>query len=300
MAGRESVPAWANPNQSGAASVVSGGIGGGGGAGAASQQGGGGGPPSAEDHESELFRPYSTLDEPVSETIMRDVRAVASKLRIVLSPLNQQSSNLFSAAAYGLVSTVDQGGGATSSSSPGDANGASAATTTAGPSNSSSDQQQHQQLSDVDRQMINELKDWDLWGPLVLCLTLAVTLSFKAPTNQSSMVFAAVFCAVWIGSTVVTVNAQLVGGTISFFQSVCVLGYSIFPLTLSALVIGIIRIVIDTWAWIDLIIIAVGFAWAIRTSSLFVSIYVKPERRFLALYPVFFFYVFLSWMIFLF
>jgi protein YIPF6 len=298
MAGRESVPAWANPNQS-AATTAGGGIGGG--AGAASQ---GGGPPSAEDHESELFRPYSTLDEPVSETIMRDVRAVASKLRIVLSPLNpQQSGSLFSAAAYGLVSTVDQGGGASSSSSsssPGDANGASAAATTAGPSSSSSDPHQHQQLSDVDRQMINELKDWDLWGPLVLCLTLAVTLSFKAPTNQSSMVFAAVFCAVWIGSTIVTVNAQLVGGTISFFQSVCVLGYSIFPLTLSALVIGIIRIVIDTWAWIDLIIIAVGFAWAIRTSSLFVSIYVKPERRFLALYPVFFFYVFLSWMIFLF
>jgi protein YIPF6 len=296
MAGRESVPAWANPNQPAAAAhPAGGGIGGG----AASSQGGG--PPSAEDHESELFRPYSTLDEPVSETIMRDVRAVASKLRIVLSPLNQSSSgSLFSAASYGLVSTVDnqqQGGTAASSSSSspsssGDTNGATPA--------SSDPQQQQQQLSDVDRQMINELKDWDLWGPLVLCLLLAVTLSFKAPTNQSSMVFAAVFCAVWIGSTVVTINAQLVGGTISFFQSVCVLGYSIFPLTLSALVIGIIRIVINTWAWIDLIIIAVGFAWAIRTSSLFVSIYVKPERRFLALYPVFLFYVFLSWMILLF
>lgn len=290
MAGRESVPAWANPNQAANATPA------GSATTAAAQR-----PSSAEDHESELFRPYSTLDEPVSETIMRDVRAVASKLRIVLSPLNRSPGNaaggLFSAAAYGLVSTVDQqqqqqqGGGGSSSSGDANANGATATPEA---------QQQQGQLSDVDRQMINELKDWDLWGPLVLCLLLAVTLSFKAPTNQSSIVFAAVFCVVWAGSTVVTVNAQLVGGTISFFQSVCVLGYSIFPLTLSALVIGVVRIVIDTWAWIDLIIIAVGFVWSIRTSSLFVSIYVKPERRFLALYPVFLFYVFLAWMILLF
>jgi protein YIPF6 len=61
-------------------------------------------------------------------------------------------------------------------------------------------------------------------------LSLAVILSFKAPTNQASLVFAAVFCLVWFGSTVVTINAQLLGGSISFFQSLCVLGYSIFPL----------------------------------------------------------------------
>jgi len=49
------------------------------------------------------------------------------------------------------------------------------------------------------------------------------------------MVFAAVFVIVWFGAAAVTVNAQLLGGTISFFQSVCILGYCVFPLTLSAL-----------------------------------------------------------------
>jgi hypothetical protein len=288
-------PAWANPNPTnrdgqpptqGASSAS---------------------PASAEEHLTELFRPYSTLDEPVRETIMRDVSAVASKLRIVLSPL-QNGSNLLSATTYGLVSTFDQGGGSgggdgSSSHGADAANGAAGAGGTGLGSGTAAvvdHRQQTQQLSPVDQQMISSLKDWDLWGPLVLCLLLAVTLSFKAPPHQSSPVFAAVFCVVWIGSTVVTINAQLLGGTISFFQSVCVLGYSLFPLTLSALVVGLFRIFFNTWWWLDLIVIAIGFVWSIRTSSMFIGLYIKPERRFLALYPVFFFYVFVSWLILLF
>jgi hypothetical protein len=36
-----------------------------------------------------LTQPYSTLDEPVRETIMRDVRSVASKIKVVLLPLKK-------------------------------------------------------------------------------------------------------------------------------------------------------------------------------------------------------------------
>jgi hypothetical protein len=37
----------------------------------------------------DLMAPVSTLDEPVLETIMRDVRSVYSKLRVVLLPLDR-------------------------------------------------------------------------------------------------------------------------------------------------------------------------------------------------------------------
>ena len=47
-------------------------------------------------HEAELFAPLSTLDEPIRETIMRDVRSVASKLKVVLLPM-ERSVRLFSA-----------------------------------------------------------------------------------------------------------------------------------------------------------------------------------------------------------
>jgi hypothetical protein len=42
--------------------------------------------------ESEFFAPLSTLDEPVRETIMRDVRSVASKLKVVLLPMERSVS----------------------------------------------------------------------------------------------------------------------------------------------------------------------------------------------------------------
>ena len=61
-----------------------------------------------------------------------------------------------------------------------------------------------------------------------------MTLGFKANQQNASIVFAAVFVVIWCGAAAVTLNAQLLGGNISFFQSVCILGYCVFPLTLSA------------------------------------------------------------------
>ena len=69
-----------------------------------------------------------------------------------------------------------------------------------------------------------------------MCLMLSTTLSLTAPGSSASLVFAAVFVIVWCGAAMVTVNAQLLGGSISFFQSVCILGYCVFPLTISAIV----------------------------------------------------------------
>ena len=59
-----------------------------------------------------------------------------------------------------------------------------------------------------------ELKNWDLWGPLLLCIVLAVTLSMKSGGSDqgSNDVFGTVFCVVWVGAVFVTINAQLLGG----------------------------------------------------------------------------------------
>ncbi|RYH07340.1 hypothetical protein EON65_41845 [archaeon] len=108
----------------------------------------------------------------------------------------------------------------------------------------------------------------DLWGPLLVCLLLSIILSLTAPADSASIVFAAVFVIVWFGAAAVTINAQLLGmtyallyivytgcytkcdlcmwilgGSISFFQSVCILGYCVFPLTLSALACFIMRFI---------------------------------------------------------
>ena len=268
-------PAWLNPDQQ--------------------QQPNPGAPPAPamvapEDHEAALFSDstYSTLNEPVAETIMRDIRAVMEKLEIVLKPMDRTITPFTYATVAASEAAADHDSNT--------ANNASANAFQLPDQNAMPDAE----LSENDRHVIRRLKDWDLWGPLVLCLTLSVILSMKAPSDQAATVFAAVFCSVWAGGTVVTMNAQLLGGTISFFQSLCVMGYSMFPLVISAFAIGCIKIFINSWVWIDLVFVAAGFVWSTRVSSVFISLYVKSERRFLALYPVFFFYTFLGWLILLF
>lgn len=56
-----------------------------------------------------------------------------------------------------------------------------------------------------------ELRDWDLWGPFFLCMSLAVALSFTAH-DEASVVFSVIFVIVWVGAAVITINGQLLGG----------------------------------------------------------------------------------------
>lgn len=47
----------------------------------------------------------------------------------------------------------------------------------------------------------------------MVCLALSIMLSFSASGDQGALVFAAVFVVVWCGAALVTLNAQLLGGT---------------------------------------------------------------------------------------
>jgi hypothetical protein len=92
----------------------------------------------------------------------------------------------------------------------------------------------------TDYRYASHISEWDLWGPLVICLALAIILSIdvshlsvshqhlvvkqhlcplQSPADQSIQVFSMVISLVTVGSVIVTVNAKLLGGRVSFFQS---------------------------------------------------------------------------------
>jgi protein YIPF6 len=48
---------------------------------------------------------------------------------------------------------------------------------------------------------------------------------------------------------------------------------------------------------VKLILVGVGFVWSTRASVVFMIQVIKEERRTLAVYPVFFFYTFIGWII---
>ena len=240
----------------------------------------------------------TTLDEPVMDTIKRDLKKVWTKMQKVVMPSTQ---------------SVTQ----------------------------------------------DELRNWDLWGPLFLCLLLAILLSIDEsglPTGQQhdkpAHVFSTLLLIVWVGSVVVTVNAKLLGGNVSFFQNLCLLGYCIAPLILSTGLCMVLRlsvpdqlyscgagpkttcqgsVCIDTagvtvnvgarcQGWSDkdtclgdarcnvvqtgwgnvvprLTIAVGGMAWSLRSSLGFLSEVVSAQRRALAAYPVCLFFAAITWMI---
>ncbi|CAG8475825.1 8198_t:CDS:2 [Dentiscutata erythropus] len=155
----------------------------------------------------------NSLDEPISKTILRDLRNIVIKLRHVLYPKGNQ---------------------------------------------------------DV-------LRDWDLWGPLIFCLTLSALLSADA-RHQGVSVFTGVFIIVWSGAAMVTINAKLLGGKVSFFQSICVLGYCVFPLVL----VAFIDLFIGKRIYVRLPLIVMAFAWSSWASVNFISASHLANRRALA------------------
>lgn len=181
---------------------------------------------------------FNTLDEPIKDTILRDVRAVGKKFFHVLYPKQKKSL----------------------------------------------------------------LKEWDLWGPLVLCTFMAMILqgsSDVADSNDGGPEFAEVFVIVWIGSMVVTLNSKLLGGNISFFQSVCILGYCLLPTAIALILCRVILMVEQTPKLFILrfTITIIGFFWATYASMAFLGDSQPAGRKGLAVYPIFLFYFVISWLV---
>jgi len=79
---------------------------------------------------------------------------------------------------------------------------------------------------------------------------------------------------------------------ILFFQSLCVLGYCMFPLCVSSLLFLFVR----HW-FIRIPVSIVTFGWASYAANVFLSNSVKTDRKVLTMFPVVLFYLFLSWLV---
>jgi len=147
------------------------------------------------------------------------------------------------------------------------------------------------------------LRDWDLWGPLILCVLMATLLQ---GSDDGAPQFAQVFAIVWLGSTVVTLNSKLLGGTISFFQSLCVLGYCVLPLAVALIICKLILLgnkststatTITTLFAIRCIVVLGTLVWSCFASIGFLGDSQPLHRKPLAVYPICLFYFVISWMV---
>lgn len=55
-----------------------------------------------------------------------------------------------------------------------------------------------------------------------------------------------VFTEVALGAVILTINVILLGGNIVFFQSLCLIGYCLFPIVLAAIICTLVKISVSS------------------------------------------------------
>ncbi|KAK6893949.1 Protein YIP4 [Candida tropicalis] len=220
-----------------------------------------------------------TLDEPVWETLKRDLLQIGKRLAIVVWPMQlanlakqQQSRFLTFAQSNGInipeslgnVMSVNQG------------------------------EEEEEETGISSNQLINQDNlDWDLWGPLIFSLVFSIVLAFTNK-KQTTEVFSGSFAFIWIFYFVIGLNVQLLGGTISFLSAISAIGYSMFPIVVGEL----ISTLVIKWRWLRIVVMIVLDAWSIFAGVMSVKCSgVFPGRVLLAMYPVALFYSVLSWLV---
>lgn len=215
------------------------------------------------------FQGSATLDEPVLTTLSRDLKSILSRLGGVLWPQSlaklakQQQQHLLQVASRsGINLGIDY----------------------------------NQLSSDLENDINSpvEIKplEWDLWGPLIFILAFSLLLALQSPKTNSSNVFSSIFTISWISFSIISINIQLLGGSISFFPALSTIGYALFPLVLSALLSIFIK-----FSFIRFLLYLVFTAWS--TYSVTVNLKVAgvfPGRVFLAVFPVGLVYATLGWL----
>lgn len=216
--------------------------------------------------------PLTTIDETVWETLRRDLLVVWAKLREILYPRYLLGGTMF-----------DSDGGIRGAYS--NIRGAGISGTREELTGLASRVMDPEAL--LQSNISSGVRDWDLWGPLLFCLLLSLLLSFTARADQKDAVFSGVFAMIWLGEAVVTLQIKLLGGNISVAQSVCIIGYTLFPLVLAALMSAL------KLHWIARVpVYLVLIAWSLAAGvSILGGCSVIKDRVALAVYPLFVFYL---------
>ncbi|OBA22598.1 hypothetical protein METBIDRAFT_39895 [Metschnikowia bicuspidata var. bicuspidata NRRL YB-4993] len=218
--------------------------------------------PAAPRVSERRFAGGDTLDEPILETLKRDMLQIGRRVAAVVWPAQLQTRLAAVAAAGGPVAA------AAAAEAPGH----------------------------VTHEAPGGLLplDWDLWGPLVFLLAYAVTMGAALPAAQTNMVFSGTFLLMWMFYLVVGFNVQLLGGTVSFLAAISAAGYLMFPLVAGALV----STAAVPWRMARLVVMAFCAVWSIYAASVCLRcLGVLPGRLFLAIYPVTLMYAVLAWLV---
>ena len=170
----------------------------------------------------------TSLTEPVSETIMRDLNVVVSKLKFFFM------------------------------------------------------QQNHDELK-----MNHEIQNYDLWGPFVFALLFAFCVTINCKESMER-IFSTIIIYITLGSVVVTVNAKLLKTKLTLLQGGSLIGYSLFPMNISAVFSGVLRFMPS---FLKVLVTIVAVLCSIKCGFEIIKCVSHKEKIYLMTYPLVLFYL---------
>lgn len=137
------------------------------------------------------------------------------------------------------------------------------------------------------------------WCVSYLLFSLTVPIYFILDSNTFMLLIFAVF----LGAIVVTFNIKVLGGKISYFQSVSILGYCICPIFIALIIVSILKFLQITNPIIRLVLIIVSTIWSILgiyiyyiilAARSFIGVNLPDHKKLVGLYPIIIFYSFIA------
>ena len=136
---------------------------------------------------------------------------------------------------------------------------------------------------------------------MIVCYVLALILSIRSGSatlddDYSSYIFSVVFAVFWFGAIIVSLNTKFLGGNLSIPQSICVIGYCVFPIFLGTVITTICTSIMSSLAiWVGVPLMIVCDIWACIASFSFLRNAIELKKRPLADYPIILFFTLFSW-----
>lgn len=131
------------------------------------------------------------------------------------------------------------------------------------------------------RQIVRDSPDF--WGPLIVVILYSI-VSLYGQFRVVSWIL-----TIWIfGSMLVFLLARVLGGEVNYSQCLGVIGYSLLPLTLIALVLPAVH----SLYYVSLLFKLCGLIWATYSAASLLCVQELQQKRPLLLYPIFLLYIY--------
>ncbi|SCP04792.1 protein YIPF6, putative [Plasmodium ovale] len=127
----------------------------------------------------------------------------------------------------------------------------------------------------------NTVKKWDLWGSFIVYLTLSVVIFLDKEVLEKKNTFAYFFVIFIVGHILVALNLSLLHINIHFFQSVCIISYSLFPLVFSSFVNLLV-----SCRMLRFLFALLSTVWSSYNCILILAKFIKSNRLLISFFPI--------------